>query len=130
MRFMIIRKADQDTEAGVLPSEQLLADMLKYNEDMAKAGVLLAGEGLRPSAKGMRIKFSAGKPTVTDGPFTMIQVDSEAAALEWVKRWPEPDVELELRQVFEADDFGDQFTPELREREERLRAQVADAVES
>lgn len=138
MRFLIIRKADQDTEAGVMPSEQLLADMLAYHEAMAKAGVLVAGEGLHPSAKGARIKFFGGKPTVTDGPFaatkeliagfTMIQVRSKEEALEWVKRWPASDangeVELELRQVFEAEDFGEEFTPELREQEARLRART------
>jgi hypothetical protein len=140
MRFMIIRKADKDTEAGCLPKEGLLAAMLKYHEDLGKAGVLLQGEGLQPSAKGTRVKFHAdsdGKPTVTDGPFTetkeliagftMIQVRSKEEALEWVKRWPveDGDVELELRQVFEAEDFGPEFTPELREQEERLRAQTA-----
>lgn len=136
MRFMIIRKADQDTEAGCQPSTQLLADMLAYHEAMAEAGVLISGEGLQPSAKGARIKFSGGKPTVTDGPlteakeliagFTLIQVQSKEEALEWVKRWPALDadgeVELELRQVFEAEDFGAEFTPELREQEEALRA--------
>jgi hypothetical protein len=135
MRFMIIRKADQDTEAGCKPSTQLLADMLAYHEDMAKAGVLITGEGLQPSAKGVRIKFSGGKPTVTDGPFieakeliagfTMIQVQSKQEALAWVRRWPVLDgggeVELELRQVLEAVDFGEEFTPELREQEELLR---------
>lgn len=139
MRFMIIRKADRDTEAGVMPSEQLLADMMKYNEEMVKAGVMLAGEGLHPSAKGLRVKFSGGKPTVIDGPFaeakeliagfTMIEVGSREEALAWVRRWPASDangeVELELRQVFEADDFGEEFTPELRKQEERLREQVA-----
>lgn len=136
MRFMIIRKADPATEAGCQPSTQLLADMLAYHEDMAKAGVLIGGEGLQPSAKGARIKFSGGKPTVTDGPFletkeliagfTLIQVQSKQEALAWVKRWPALDgdgeVELELRQVFEAEDFGAEFTPELREQEEALRA--------
>ena len=139
MRFMIIRKADKDTEAGVMPSEQLLAEMMKYNETMVKAGVMQAGEGLQPSAKGARIKFSAGKPTVVDGPFaetkeliagfTMIQVASRQEAIDWVKRWPASDaggnVELELRQVFEAEDFGAEFTPEMRKQEERLRAEVA-----
>lgn len=136
MRFMIIRKADQATEAGCQPSTHLMADMLAYHEEMEKAGVLISGEGLQPSAKGARIKFSGGKPTVTDGPFietkeliagfTMIQVQSKEEALEWVKRWPALDgdgeVELELRQVFEAEDFGAEFTPELRDHEERLRA--------
>jgi hypothetical protein len=135
VRFMIIRKADADTEAGKLPSEQLIADMLSYNEELVKAGVMLAGEGLQPTSKGARIKFSGGQPTVIDGPFaeakeliagfTLIEVRSREEAIEWVKRWPRSDgdgeVELELRQVFEADDFGDDFTPALREQEERLR---------
>ncbi|SIO59334.1 Uncharacterized conserved protein [Singulisphaera sp. GP187] len=138
MRFMIIRKADKQTEAGVLPSEELLTAMVKYNEELVKAGVMLAGEGLQPSSKGARIKFSGGKPTVVDGPFaetkeliagfTMIEVKSKEEALEWVKRWPALDgdgaVELELRQVFEASDFGAEFTPELREAEERMRDQL------
>jgi hypothetical protein len=138
MRFMIIRKADADTEAGVMPGEQLLADMMKYNEAMVKAGVMLAGEGLQPSAKGARIRFRDGTPTVVDGPFTetkeliagfsIIQAGSRAEAIEWVKRWPASDaggnVELELRQVFEAEDFGAEFTPELRAQEERLRAEA------
>jgi hypothetical protein len=137
MRFMIIRKADKSTEAGVKPSEALLAAMLKYNEELMKAGVLLQGEGLQPSSKGFRVSTSSGKPTVVDGPFTetkeliagftMIQVRSKEEAIEWVKRWPaeDGDAVLEVRQVFEADDFGTEFTPELREREERLRAQAA-----
>jgi hypothetical protein len=137
MRFMIIRKADKDTEAGVMPSEALIAAMMKYNEEMVSAGVMLAGEGLHPTSKGARVKFSKGRPIVTDGPFaeakeviagfTMIQVDSRKEAIAWVKRWPPLDgdgeVELELRQVFEADDFGAEFTPELRRQEQRLRAQ-------
>ena len=137
MRFMIIRKADKSTEAGVMPSEALLAAMLKYNEELMKAGVLLQGEGLQPSSKGFRVRTSSGKPTVVDGPFTetkeliagftMIQVRSKEEAMEWVKRWPaeDGDAVLEVRQVYEADDFGTEFTPELREREERLRAQAA-----
>lgn len=139
MRFMIIRRADSDTEAGVMPSEQLLTDMMRYNEELVKAGVMLAGEGLHPSVRGARISFRNGRPTVTDGPFTetkeliagftIIQVKSREEALEWVKRWPASDanggVELELRQIFEAEDFGAEFTPELREQEERLRAQAA-----
>lgn len=139
MRFMIIRRADSETEAGVMPSEQLLADMLRYNEELVKAGVMLAGEGLHPSSRGARISFRNGKPTITDGPFaeakeliagfTMIQVKSKEEALEWVRRWPASDAngnaELELRQIFEADDFGAEFTPELREQEERLRARLA-----
>ena len=138
MRFMIIRKADRETEAGVMPSEQLLADMMKYNEAMVKAGVMTAGEGLKPSSHGARIRFSGGKPTVIDGPFaetkeliagyTMIDVGSRAEALDWVKRWPASDghgaVELELRQVYEAEDFGAEFTPEMRATEERLRDEI------
>jgi hypothetical protein len=137
MRFMIIRKADKNTEAGVLPSQELLAAMMEYNEELVKAGVMLQGEGLQPSSKGVRVKLTAGKPTVVDGPFTeakeliagftMIQVRSKEEAIEWVKRWPveDGDVELEIRQVFEAEDFGEEFTPELRAQEERLRAQAA-----
>lgn len=138
MRFMILRKADRDTEAGVLPSEELLAAMGKYMEEMGKAGVLLAGEGLHASSKGARIKFSGGKPVVIDGPFAetkeliagycLIQVKSKAEAIEWIKRWPALDaggnVELEIRRLFEAEDFGPHFTPELREAEENLRAQL------
>jgi hypothetical protein len=134
---MIIRKADKETEAGVMPSEQLIAAMMKYNEELVKAGVMLAGEGLQASSKGARVKFSGGKPVVIDGPFaetkeliagfSMFQVKSKEEAIEWVKRWPSIDghgeVEIEIRQVFEAEDFGDEFTPELREQEERLRAQ-------
>jgi hypothetical protein len=138
MRFMIIRKADKDTEAGVMPSEQLLSDMTKYNEGLVKAGVMLAGEGLHPSSKGARVKFTSGKPVVTDGPFaetkeliagfTMIRAGSREEAIEIVKRWPASDangnVELELRQVFEAEDFGAEFTPELRSTEERMRKEI------
>ena len=117
MRFMIIRKADKQTEAGVMPSQELLTAMMKYNEEMASAGVLLQGEGLQASSKGARVKFSGGRPTVTDGPFTetkeliagftMIQVRSKAEAIEWVKRWPKEDgePELEIRQLFEMDDL-------------------------
>jgi hypothetical protein len=139
MRFMVIRRADKDTEAGVLPSEALLSDMMKYNEELIKAGVMLAGEGLQPTAKGARVKFSGGKPTVTDGPFTeakeliagfsMLQVKSKEEAIEWVKRWPASDangeVEIEIRQVYEADDFDPAATPEIRKQEERLREQAA-----
>jgi hypothetical protein len=139
MRFMVIRRADKDTEAGVLPSEALLSDMMKYNEELIKAGVMLAGEGLQPTAKGARVKFSGGKPTVTDGPFTeakeliagfsMLQVKSKEEAIEWVKRWPASDangeVEIEIRQVYEADDFGPAATPEIRKQEERLREESA-----
>jgi hypothetical protein len=135
MRVMVLIKADKDSEAGVMPSEQLLKAMGDFNEELVKAGVMLAGEGLQPTSKGARIKFSGGKPTVIDGPFaeakeliagfTLIEVRSREEAIEWVKRWPRSDgdgeVELELRQVFEADDFGDDFTPALREQEERLR---------
>jgi hypothetical protein len=139
MRFMVIVKATKNSEAGVLPSEELLAEMGKYNEELAKAGVLLAGEGLQPSSKGARIKFSGGKRTVIDGPFAetkeliagfwLIQAKSKEEAIEWVKRCPDPmpgeESEIEIRQVFEAEDFGDEFTPELREQEQRARAQAA-----
>jgi len=136
---MIIRKADRDTEAGVLPGEELLAAMGAYMEEMGKAGILLGGEGLQASSKGARVQFSKGKPTVIDGPFAetkelmagycMIQVKSKEEALDWVKRWPAQDANgdavLELRQVFEAEDFGPEFTPEMREAEERLREEVS-----
>ena len=138
MRFMVIVKATKDSEAGMMLSEQLLADMGKFNEELVKAGVLLAAEGLHPSSKGARVRFSGAKRTVIDGPFTeakeliagfwLIQVKSLAEAIEWVKRCPNPtgaESEIEIRQVFEAEDFGVEFTPELREQEERLRAQVA-----
>jgi hypothetical protein len=139
MRFMLLRKADSKTEAGVLPDQDLLAVMGAYMEEMVKAGVLLAGEGLQPSSKGARIKFSGGTPRVSDGPFTpandllagfcLIQVESKEAAIDWVKRWPALDgdgeIEIEIRQVYEAGDFGADFTPEMREREERMRAQAA-----
>ena len=137
MRFMIIRKADRNTEAGVMPTQELLAAMMKYNEELVKAGIMLQGEGLQPTSKASRVTFKDGKPSVVDGPFTetkeliagftMIQVRSKDEALEWVKRWPveDGDVTLEVRQVFEAEDFGAEFTPELREQEERLRAQAA-----
>jgi len=139
MRFMIIVKATKDSEAGVMPSEQLLSDMGKFNEELVKAGVMLAGEGLHPSSKGARVRFSEGKRTVIEGPFAetkeliagfwLWQVTSKDEAIEWVKRCPNPhneETEIEIRQVFEAEDFGPEFTPELREREERLRAQVAE----
>jgi len=138
MRFMILVKADQSTEAGVLPSGQLLAEMGKYNEELVQAGVLLAGEGLQPSSKGARVKFSGAKRTVVDGPFAevkeliagfwLIQVKSKEEAIEWVKRAPNPtgeESEIEIRQVFEAEDFGAEFTPQLRDQEAQLRAQVA-----
>jgi hypothetical protein len=139
MRFMVMVRATKDSEAGVLPDEKLLAEMGKYNEELVKAGVMLAGEGLHPSSKGARVRFSGTKRTVIDGPFAetkeliagvwLWQVKSKEEAIEWLKRCPNPfpgaESEVELRQVFEADDFGAEFTPELREQEERLRAQVA-----
>ena len=138
MRFMVIIKADKNTEAGVMPSEKLLAEMGKYNEELVKAGVMLAGEGLQPSSKGARVRFSGDQRTVIDGPFTetkeliagfwLFQVKSKEEAIEWVKRCPNPlegEYEIEIRQVFEADDFGAECTPELREAEERMRAQMA-----
>jgi hypothetical protein len=135
MRFMVIVKANKDSEAGVMPTEKMLTEMGKFNEELVKAGVMLAGEGLQASSKGARVKFSDGKTTVTDGPFAetkelvagywMWQVKSKEEAIDWLKRAPFEDTEVEIRQVFEAEDFGDEFTPELREQEERLRAQVA-----
>jgi len=143
MRFMILLKADKTTEAGVLPSEEQLAKMGKYNEELVNAGVLLAGEGLQPSSKGARVKFSGGEWTAVDGPFGeaseliagywMIEVKSKEEAIEWVKRCPDPldgDAEIEIRQVYEAEDFGAQFTPELREAEERMRVQMAAAPDA
>ena len=140
MRFMVIVKANKDTEAGVMPSEELLAAMGKFNEEMVNAGIMLAGEGLAPSSKGARIRFTAdGKRTVIDGPFAetkeliagfwLLQVKSMEECIEWVKRCPTPmgpgeEAEIEIRQVFEAEDFGAEFTPELREQEERLRTQI------
>jgi hypothetical protein len=136
MRFMLIVKASEASERGEMPSEQLLTEMGAYNEELAKAGVLLAGEGLHPSSKGARVKFSGDKRTVVDGPFTevkelvagywLIDVKSKEEAIEWVKRVPNPMGEesvIEIRQVFEVEDFGDAATPELREQEQRLRAQ-------
>jgi hypothetical protein len=135
MRFMVIVKADKDSEAGVLPSTELLTEMGKYNEELVKAGVMLAGEGLQPSSKGTRVRFSGKKRTVIDGPFAetkelvagfwLWQVRSREEALEWLKRAPFQEGEVEIRQVFEEDDFGEQFTPELREQEQRLREQIA-----
>jgi hypothetical protein len=134
---MLIRKADKNTESGVLPSEELLSAMMKYNEEMVKAGVMLQGEGLQPSSKGARVRFSGGKPMVIDGPFTetkeliagfsMIQVKSREEAIEWVKRWPALDNvdEIEIRQVFEAEDFGPAMTTEIKKQEEPLRAESA-----
>ena len=138
MRFMVLVKANESSEAGVLPEEKLLAEMGKYNEELVKAGVLLAAEGLQPSSKGARVRFSDSRRTVIDGPFAetkelvagfwLIQVKSKEEAIEWVKRSPNPfpgkESEIEIRQVFEAEDFGAEFTPELREQEERIRAQV------
>ena len=138
MRFMILIKATNETEAGVLPSAELLTEMGKYNEELVKAGVLLAGEGLHPSSKGARVRFSGNKRTVIDGPFSetkeliagfwLIQVKSREEAIEWMKRCPNPgpgESEIEIRQVFEEEDFGEEFTPELREAEEKLRAKTA-----
>src|SRR5258705_10879819 len=135
MRVMVIIKANKDSEAGVMPSEQLLTDMGKFNEELVKAGVMLAGEGLQASSKGVRVRFSGGKRTVIDGPFAetkelvagfwIWQVRSKDEAIEWLKRAPFQDTEVEIRQVFESEDFGAEFTPEMREREERLRSQVA-----
>jgi hypothetical protein len=136
MRFMVIVKADKNSEAGVLPTKEMLEQMGKFNEELVKAGVMLAGEGLQASSKGARVKFAAdGKTSVIDGPFAetkelvagywMWQVNSLQDAIGWLKRAPFESTEVEIRRVFEAADFGDDFTPELREQEERLRAQVA-----
>ena len=139
MRFMVIVKADEQSEAGVLPDEKLLTEMTRYNEELAKAGVMLAGEGLHPSKDGVRVRFSGDKRTVIDGPFGetkeliagfwLIQVGSKEEAIEWVKRAPNPfpgtESEIEIRQVFENEDFGDEFTPELREAEQRIRDEIA-----
>jgi hypothetical protein len=137
MKVMVMVKATQDSEAGVMPSEQLLTEMGKYNEALVKAGIMLAGEGLHPSSKGARVHFSGTNRTVTDGPFTetkeliagywIWQVKSMAEAIEWVKRCPNPmpgESAIEIRPVFEAADFGEEFTPELRAQEERIRAQA------
>jgi hypothetical protein len=140
MRFMIIVKASRDSEAGKLPTQELLAAMGKYNEELVKAGVMLAGEGLQPSSKGARVRFSGDRRTVVDGPFAetkeliagfwIWQVKSKEEAIEWVKRCPNPmpgsESEIEIRQIFEAEDFGAELTPELREREERVRAKAAE----
>ena len=141
MRVMVIVKASRDTEAGVMPSEQLLTEMGKFNEELVKAGVMLAGEGLHPSSKGKRVRFNGPKRAVIDGPFAeakeliagfwLWQVKSMDEAVEWVKRCPNPtegESEIEVRPVFEAEDFGAEFTPELREQEERLREQAAKNV--
>jgi hypothetical protein len=143
MRFMILVKADKNSEAGQLPDEKLLTEMGKFNEELVKAGVMLAGEGLQPSSKGARVRFSGAKRTVIDGPFAetkeliagywLWQVKSKEEAIEWVKRCPNPmagESEIEIRQVFEAADFGSEFTPELREQEERLRAQSEQLAKS
>lgn len=138
MRFMVMIKANRDTEAGVMPSEEILAAMGRYNEELANAGVLLGGEGLHPSSRGARVRFSDGQCSVVDGPFAetreliagywMFQTASLQDAIDWVKRCPASAIgesEIEIRQVFEAEDFGAEFTPELREQEERLRTQIA-----
>jgi hypothetical protein len=138
MRVMVIVKANEKSEANVMPSEKMLTEMGNYNEELVKAGVMLAGEGLHPSSKGKRVKFSGGKPTVIDGPFTetkeliagfwLWQVKSLDEAVEWVKRMPNPDNEqegiIEIRPVFEAEDFGAEFTAELQEQEARLRSEI------
>jgi hypothetical protein len=138
VRFMVMVKATEDSEAGVLPSQELLAAMGRFNEELVKAGVMVAGEGLQSSSKGVRVRFSGDKRSVIDGPFAetkelvagfwIFQVKSLEEAIEWVKRCPNPmsgESEIEIRQIFEADDFGEQFTPELREQEARLREQAA-----
>jgi len=138
MRFMVMVRATRNSEAGVMPSEKLLTEMGRFNEELVKAGVMLAGEGLQPSSKGARVRFSRGKRTVVDGPFAetkeliagywLWQVKSKEEAIDWVKRCPDPmpgeDSEIEIRQVFEAEDFGAEFTPELRAQEERVRAKA------
>jgi hypothetical protein len=139
MRFMVMVKATQDSENGVMPSEEMLAAMGSYNEELAKAGVMLGGEGLQPSAKGARVRFSGASRTVVDGPFAetkelvagfwILQCKSLEECVEWVKRCPNPmpgESEIEIRQVFEAEDFGEELTPELREQEERIRAQISE----
>jgi hypothetical protein len=138
MRFMILVKADKNSEAGVMPDQKLLTEMGNYNDELIKAGVMLAGEGLHPSSKGARVRFSGTKRTVVDGPFSetkelvagfwIFQVKSKEEAIEWVKRCPNPmlgDSEIEIRQVFEAEDFGEVLTPELKEQEDRQRAELA-----
>jgi hypothetical protein len=136
MRFMILVKADKNSEAGVLPDKKILTEMGKFNEQLVKAGVMLAGEGLHPSSKGVRVRFDGSKRTVIDGPFAetkeliagfwLWQVKSKQEAIEWLKRAPfDGGTEIEIRQVFEAEDFGAEFTPELREQEERLRKQIS-----
>jgi hypothetical protein len=140
MRVMVIVKATADSEAGILPTQELLTDMGRFNEELVKAGIMLAGEGLKPSSNGKRVRFSGAKRTVIDGPFAetkeliagywIWQVRSMDEAVEWVRRCPNPmlgDSEIEIRPIFEAADFGEEFTPELREQEERLRAKLPDA---
>jgi len=134
MRFMVIVKADKDSEAGIMPSKQLLTDMGKFNEELANAGVMLAGEGLHPSSKGARVKFSNGQKSVIDGPFPetkelvagfwLWKCESLDEATQWLKRAPFEETEVEIRQVFEAEDFGAEFTPELRKQEARIREQI------
>jgi len=138
MRFMIIRRADNETEAGAMPSAELIEAMTAYNEDLVKAGIMRGGDGLHPSSKGMKVKFSNGKPTIIDGPFTeakeliagytIIEVASREEALEWIRRWPPADgrgeVELEIRQIATAEDFGDAFTQDLQDREAAMRAAI------
>jgi len=137
MRFMVLVPANEESEAGVMPDTKILEAMGKFNEEMVKAGVMLAGEGLQPTSKGARLKFSGGKATVTDGPFTeskeliagfwLIQAKSMDEAVAWMKRAPfDGDTQIEIRQVFETEDFGAELTPEIREREERLRAKAAE----
>ena len=140
MRFMVLVKADKNSEAGVLPDKKILTEMGKFNDELVKAGVMLAGEGLQSSAKGVRVKFSKGKRTVIDGPFSeakelvagfwLWQVRSKEEAIEWLKRAPFEDTEVEIRQVFENDDFGEAFTPELRAQEDRIRAEAARLAKS
>ena len=144
MRVMVIIKADKDSEAGVMPSEQLLTEMGNFNEELVKAGIMLAGEGLHPSSKGARVKFSGAKRIVTDGPFAetkeliagfwIWKCTSKQEAIDWVKRCPNPmpgeEPEIEIRQVFEAEDFGAEFTPELREQEDRLRGEIGRQTQS
>ena len=135
MRFMVLVKADRDSEAGKLPDKDILTKMGNYNDELVKAGVMLAGEGLHPSSKGVRVRFSGGKRTVIDGPFTetkelvagfwLWQVKSKEEAIEWLKRAPFEGTEVEIRQVFEPEDFGAEYTPELRAQEERQRSQIA-----
>ncbi|HET7274245.1 MAG TPA: YciI family protein [Longimicrobiaceae bacterium] len=137
MKFMMLVKASEESESGIMPTEEELRDMGNYNEELVNAGVMLAGEGLHPSSNGVRVDFKNGKPTVTDGPFAetkellagfwIIQVKSREEAVDWARRIPFKDGQVELRQVFEAEDFGEEFTPELREQEERIRAKASQA---